>query len=87
MWAADFSELQAPNATLVIEYKSEMVDKLFDRTIEHQVFLRADVKDESLLTDEYECVFLQVRLQKIEMNKAFFFVSKFFDSQKNENSS
>ena len=61
MWAADFNEVSPPNETLQITSTAQMARVLHNQNIEHQVFLRAAVKDDPLITDEYDCVFLQAR--------------------------
>ena len=65
MWAADFSESDPPNAAFEVKSKLHMKNEIFYRNVLHQVLLRANVKDDSLLTDDYECVFLQAGFHRI----------------------
>ena len=61
IWAADFNEVSPPNGALQVTSKKQMANILFNQTIEHQVFLKADVKADPLITEDYDCVFLQAR--------------------------
>ena len=63
MWAANFSEVDASKRSLEILSSTQMSDIFYDREIEHQVFLRANVKEDPLITDQYDCLFFQVRFQ------------------------
>ena len=69
VWQADFKNQTNPlNGTLEIRDSSQMRNVMFnERNIEHQVLLRspleANVTDDPLITDDYECVFLQVEFE------------------------
>ena len=61
VWAADFNKVSPPKGALQVTSQDQMRDILLNQKIEHQVFLRADVKADPLITDDYDCVFLQAR--------------------------
>ena len=76
MWAANFSEADASKGSLEILSSKQMSDIFYDRNIEHQVFLRANVKEDPLITDEYNCLFFQVKFQ-IDSFSFFFKIYQF----------
>ena len=63
IWAADFSQANTPNGSLEVTSKTQMRNNFNDLNIAHQVFLRGDLKEDSSLTDEYDCLFFQVEFQ------------------------
>ena len=63
IWAADFSQTNTPNGSLEVTSNTQMSNIFNDQNIAHQVFLRGDMKEDSSLTDEYDCLFFQVEFQ------------------------
>ena len=63
IWAADFSQTNTPNGSLEVTSDTQMRNIFNDQNIAHQVFLRGDSKEDSSLTDEYDCLFFQVEFQ------------------------
>ena len=63
IWAANFSEPNAPNGSLEITSNEQMRNIFQDRNIEHIVFLRGDLKEDPSLSDDWDCLFFQVEFQ------------------------
>ena len=62
-WPADFSQVNTANGPLEVTSITQMRNIFKDQNIAHQVFLRGDLKEDSSLTDEYDCLFFQVEFQ------------------------
>ena len=61
--AADFGLPDAPKTALKITSSPQMTNVLYAQTLEHQVFLKAISQNDSSITDDYSCLFLQERLK------------------------
>ena len=68
VWAADFSQTNTPNGSLEVTSNTQMSNIFNDQNIAHQVFLRGDLKEDYLLTGEYDCLFLQAGFQIYTFN-------------------
>ena len=60
MMADDFTETESKNSAQEITSFDKMYEIINEREIEHQVFLRGDIRDDPLLTDDWECLIFQV---------------------------
>ena len=57
----NFTETDSKNSALEITSFDKMEKIFHNKEIEHQVFLRGDIRDDQLLTDDWECLIFQVR--------------------------